>query len=251
MIRCDLHCAFRPVASKVLEAVSNEFPTLLAGHKIYRPRFGIFVQPDICGQKNLSGETVIPTFTCNFNVDNEEEAKQLTCQVKDKLCTHPFLAENFLRIRYEIQISNVVWKDGQLEFLFKMPEIIPTKVSGLNYYDSHIHIENLRLEDWPKIAEAAAKFDMPIIMNVAKKELRPFITKRWYNSVLEDVFKDLAEIYKTLGVNFVLKTTPEVELTVWDPDCQVTDAGWMSTPNSYINLTEEYWQLPTLIKKNF
>jgi len=71
MSRYDMHMAFRNKRD-VIEALHSVCRALddcnLKGDVYYRPRYGVFVQADCCGNANLSGETAIPTFTCNFIV---------------------------------------------------------------------------------------------------------------------------------------------------------------------------------------
>lgn len=254
-MRFDLHAAFRPEAESALSYATKHF-TATDGY--YRPRYGVFVQADVCSQSNISRESVIPTFTCNFEADSFDQAHTKTQQAIHRLFDNELygaiLKKNFLRVRFEAQLNNVKYEpDNQsLQFIFPRPDSFPSEVHDLQYFDAHIHISGFNgrmLDLWQLVANAGAALEMPIIVNICKDELRPFLTKRWYNTTLEAVLKNLNEVYNTLypqmqKLGLTLKYIPEVEMTYSDPDCQVTDQGWMPTPYCKFSLTEEHCRVP-------
>jgi hypothetical protein len=123
-------------------------------------------------------------------------------------------------------------------------------VSGHEYYDAHIHLDGIsNVQQYEYAARKAGALNMPIITNVLKPHLRPFITVRWYNVALDEALHSLKTIYDTLFADLkaqgiTMKLMPEFEMTKYDPDCQVTDRGWMPTPFNPFELSADGYHKP-------
>ena len=253
-----MHAAFRN--EDIVIIALEESIKKIVDTDFFRLRYGIFVQADCCLKDNPSKYSIIPTFTCNFCALTNAEAEGKMNTIMDLLYQTDLtgtLRKNFLRVRCEAQLFVKFNLDtGEMNNLYDIPQNFPKKVKDLEYYDAHIHIlgltaENI-LKDWPFIASVGAELDMPIIINKLKVDnkqlIKPFLTKRWYNSTLDESIISLGQIYKKLlGSSISVPLIPEFEVTLNDPDCQVTDQGWMPTPFCVFKLTKEHCIIPKVI----
>jgi hypothetical protein len=235
--RFDMHVAFREKAKDrlieftenircdrifyLLLKINNRF---LVGtwYYIYRPRVGIFAQADHCSKENLSGESIIPTFTCNFLISDEEnvfaEADKIMNRVVDLLKTDDVLRENLLRSRFEYQLPSHSYNPEKKTFecinvsdqnnlddgiVYDSIHPRALSVKGEEYYDAHIHLisKNLTREQYIKAAKIAASFNMPIIINLLKPP-KPFITMRWHNTTYESMINSVKILYNCLFPEF-------------------------------------------------
>jgi len=242
MHRFDLHAAF---ATEPKGLQLGEFDGVLS-----RPRLGCFVQAETCAKNNGSGTNVIPTFTGNFLAESLEEAEKLTKYVGDKLRKF-----ELLRIRCEYQLPSLKYEQESRSLRVlngNSPVASFARVAkGEEYFDSHIHMYGIDCTE--KYESAGSLVSLPIITNVSKTCPVPFVTQRWYNCTYEEAVKDLCLLYQrvfeplqTMGVQ--VQCIPEMEFTHYDPDCQVTDAGWMQTPNTPFSLDRFHFLAPSQIK---
>jgi hypothetical protein len=172
------------------------------------------------------------------------------------------LRDNFLRVRCEGQFPNLKFNPikGCMDEIAERPKEFPTKVSDKQYFDTHIHILGLTIgnavDRWSEVAKIGTELGMPIIINKLKIEtgiVKPFYTKRWYDTSLNDAILSLGEVYKVIcerlekiGLKPVM--IPEFEVTMSDPDCQVTDQGWMPTSFCKFELDDRHTLIPTEIQ---
>ena len=261
MKRFDMHAAFRTEVREHLKIrIENTDEELKNKYSIFRPRVGIFVQAEECSLTNLSGEYIIPTFTCNFLAESFDDAHIRMKNIMKFICEDEILKKNFLRVRAEGQLPAVKY-DPTHKTLSVINEniepIFPQEVFGDEYYDSHIHLYGIATVDqYIKACMYASEFSMPVITNILKEVITPFITVRWYNTTLPRAIENLKEIHenlypKMLGINVNMKLIPELEMTKWDPECQVTDKGWMPTPKSPFKITEKYCVPSSICCKTF
>jgi len=262
MTRYDMHAAFsnKQEVIDILQAICKQLEQNNP-HDFFRPRIGIFVQADCCLKSNPSKYSIIPTFTCNFNTLSGDDAESIMNNIMDilfKYDTSGILKNNLLRVRCEGQLSILKFnpESDSMKYVESIPKNFPTKVQDLQYFDAHIHILGLTkenvLEKWAIAANIGAELDMPIIINKLKVEqgiVKPFLTKRWYNVSLDEAIKSLGETYKIIykmlnDIGLKVTLMPEFEVTMNDPDCQVTDQGWMPTPFCVFKLNEDHCVLP-------
>eukprot|EP00457_Paulinella_chromatophora_P013263 gb/GEZN01013544.1/.p1 GENE.gb/GEZN01013544.1/~~gb/GEZN01013544.1/.p1 ORF type:complete len:296 (-),score=14.27 gb/GEZN01013544.1/:20-907(-) len=250
-LRFDMHIAFRPGALKALQQWVQVHALDLALQHYSRPRVGCFVQARKCSEHNISGEYEIPTFTCNFLATGFSNAHSQMRAVIEMMKQDEVLNANLLRGRTEAQFPTLLYSPQNKELAITDPrEKFPARVFGHEYYDAHIHLDGiLTPRQYEYAAQQAGAVSMPIITNILKPSLRPFVTVRWYNVSLEDALTSLTTIYNTLyrdlksqGVSMALM--PEFEMTKFDPDCQVTDKGWMPTPFNPFTLNDPTYHTP-------
>ena len=244
---------------EALDLVCNKLNSL-EKKEFYRPRFGIFVQPDCCAMKNAS---TIPTFTCNFKSTVESSEKFME-NMMELIYAHDdknILRGALLRVRCEGELSNLKYdlETKKMKTTFDMLCAFPKSVKGLEYYDAHIHVLGLTFENadekWERMAKCGIDHNMPIIINKLKLNkgvIKPFYTKRWYNTTLEEAIESLGLIYQDVYTKLVeigLKPVliPEFEITMNDPDCQITDRKWMPTPFCKFDLEEKFCKIPSEI----
>lgn len=252
-LRFDMHIAFAPKSErKLIEWVEINKSHLIEKYKVYRPRIGVFAQAAKCAEQNISGENIIPTYTCNFFAESFEEAQIIMNSIVKMMMLDPILEKYFLRARPEGQCSEIKYypKEKRLKYLhgpsITHKKYFPKTVEKDEYYDAHIHLFGINSkEQYINAALVAGKYDMPIIINMLKEKPRPFITARWYNTSLKQALKSLENIYqhlypilKEMGIE--MKLIPEFEITKFDPDCQVTDKGWMPIPSNPFEIIEEH-----------
>lgn len=255
--RFDMHIAFRPSVQLTLENFIGENTDSIVKLGVYRPRVGVFVQAPHCAHSNESGECIIPTFTCNFFSNTFTDANILMTKVEDFIKQNRELRDNLLRTRFEYQMP---WHDYDVnkKKLISLYELEPYDgamvVTGESYYDAHIHLHpidgsKITRNQYYQAAQLAGKFCMPIIVNISKEKPIPFITVRWYNIEYNTMIKSLENIYNCLyepisKIGLVMNLIPHIEMTFEDPDCQVTDAGWMPTPSNPFDLTDAHCEPP-------
>ncbi len=265
MSRFDMHMAFRGY-DRVIESLHRVCKFLdgcsLKGELYYRPRCGVFVQADCCGKNNLSGETVIPTFTCNFIVNASDAERRMSEIVDIVKARDSVLEQNFLRVRCEGQFPILKFNPmlERIDEIADRPKDFPKNVSGEQYFDVHIHILGLTadntLEKWAAVAKIGIDLGMPIIVNSLKIEtgiIRPFYTKRWYDTTLNDAIASLGKVYhqmyqQLITIGLVPVLIPEFEVTMNDPDCQVTDQGWMPTSFCKFDFNDNHTLIPTSVR---
>ena len=259
-----MHLAFRntPSIVSMLEIICKDPLFSIPNGKVFLRRYGVFVQADCCAKNNISNENIIPTFTCNFLASSDEEAQSITAKVVDKVFEYDkSLHKSFLRVRCEAQLSFLKFSQQRLQLSNVIPVLFPQSVSFNEYYDAHIHVLGLTFENtlelWSKVAEIGLAQGMPIIINKTKiitaNQIKPFYTKRWYNTTLKAAMESLKNVYsvivpKLTALKLEVALIPEFEVTTRDPDCQVTDQGWMPTPECVFEFTKEHVVIPTDIK---
>ena len=262
LLRYDMHIAFKLEAEETLKEWTIDHTDFLMNKgqadenrpRLYRPRFGVFAQSPHCAPQNDSGESVIPTFTANFFAEGQVEAQSIMDYVIETMKQTRELSDYFLRGRVEGQLA--ILKYDEISRTLSSPltyDKFPAKVEGEQYFDAHIHLKGIKNEgQYREVAAIAAsgagyRFNMPIIANVLKEEPKPFITVRWYDTSRENAFKNLEYIYQTLyplflNIDVEMSKIPEFEVTLVDPQCQVTDRGWMPTPTSPFDLKEPHFE---------
>lgn len=265
-LRFDMHVAYRSKCLETLiEWVSLVNNCLLFKNSllssssviIYRPRYGVFVQSKKCAEYNISGENLIPTFTCNFFATSFLHAEQIKESIMTIMFTTlPLLKKYFLRVRVEGQGCSVKYNPilKTLQYIVEPSEYykqhIPLNVTGSQYYDAHIHLTGIINNDiYYGTAQIAAQHNLPLITNIFKENPKPFITIRWYNIDLQSALTSLNSMYnilyvKLLDINVQMDFIPHFEVTLIDPDCQVTDKGWMPIPEYPFKITNEYCCAP-------
>lgn len=235
--RFDLHAAFakRPML--------GNFPTLS------RPRLGCFVQAAICAEKNGSRTNIIPTFTANFLASSLEDAENITKLVAEQCDS------SLLRIRCEYQLPAMKYEKTlqQLRLINEQTSVAPFAHVAQNseYFDCHIHLDGVNTA-W-KYQTAGEMIGLPMITNVGKPKHTPFVTQRWYNCTYEEVLKSVCSLYQRVhgpleAIGVQMRCIPEMEWTHYDPDCQVTDAGWMPTPSTPFVVGAPHFVPPVQIK---
>jgi len=232
-LRFDMHAAFKdnPMVLTELKNVCNKI------QGTSRPRYGYFIQPEFCATINPSGTNRIPTFTCNFLATLVESEGRMNEIMENLFEISPTLRKELLRVRCEAGFFPKFEK-GELKIVHSSD--FPKEVLGDQYYDAHIHILD---KDWRKIAKIGQELGMPIIANVLKDPICPFLTARWYNCTLDDALEALKQKYHELSKELHPKPFCEFEVTMNDPDCNVTDLGWLPVP-----LEEEYLVQPKEIE---
>ena len=199
---------------------------------------GYFIQPEYCKYVNPSGTNKIPTFTCNFKSTIKDAENHMKHVMEIIFELFPILKSSLLRVRCEGGLPVVQFKKEQLEYV--IPKSFPKQVYDKQYYDAHIHVLD---ENWEKIRKEASRWKMPIIYNDLKEKKVPFITVRWYNTTIHEALNNLEQIYIDLCKTLTLKSCCEFEVTLNDPYCDITDKGWIPTPENDFDISGEEFKI--------